>query len=65
MELKYVVFWINQERKIYGDDSYYVLGEWMASCNTNEEAIAYIEKLNLRSHQCCTILPIYSCKHER
>lgn len=60
MKITFVVFWLSQERKIYGDDSYYVLGEYMTSCNTEEAAVKYIKSLNLGFNQLCTILKVYS-----
>jgi hypothetical protein len=61
MTVKYVVFWLDTERKLYnGDDSYWVLGELMSSFDTEQEAIEYIGKLNLRPEVKCTILKTYS-----
>lgn len=62
MELKYVVFWIDTQREVYGDDSYYVLGEWMTACDTYEEAVEFIKTLNLKRNNYCTIMPIYGGK---
>lgn len=60
MKKKYVVFWIGQERKIYGDDNYYVLGENMGVFNTEELALKRIESLNLGRHEMCTVITVYS-----
>lgn len=60
MDIKYTVFWIGTQREIYGDDSYYVLGEWMGCFNSHEEAVEFIKTLNLTAHDTCTILTVYS-----
>jgi hypothetical protein len=60
MKIQFTVFWLDTQREIYGDDSYYVLGELMGSFNTELEAVNYIEFLNLKSHQSCTIVKIYT-----
>lgn len=59
MKLVYAVFWLGQQREIYGTDSYYVLGELMSIFNTQKEAVECIKELHLRVNELCTIVPVY------
>ena len=62
MNKRYVVFWISTQREVYGDDSYHVLGEWMANFDSIDKAKEYIGSLNLSPRDNCTIIEIYSGK---
>lgn len=64
LEKEFVIFWIDTQRKIYGDEQYYVLGELMGTYDTEEEAeLAILEMQSPgRIRQMITILPIYK-KH--
>jgi len=60
MEKRFGIFWLSQQREIYGDDSYYVLGMLWKIVDTNEEAENEIVKINLRDQNLVTIIPVYS-----
>ncbi len=60
MKIEYAVFWLGTQRKIYGDDSFYVLGEFMKSFKTKDEAIEYCKELNPSYGTLLTILEIYT-----
>lgn len=64
LEKEFVIFWIDTQREIYGDEQYYVLGELMGTYDTEEEAeLAILEMQSPgRIRQMITILPIYK-KH--
>jgi len=60
MKKKFGIFWIERERKIYGDDSYYTLGTIWKITDTIEEAENEILEMNLKSNDFITVIPIYS-----
>lgn len=62
MNINYVVFLISTKREIYGDDTYYVLGEKIASFKTEKDAENDIKSLNLKTTEECIILKTYSGK---
>ena len=59
MTIKYSVFWLGKQREIYGDDFYFVLGDLMASFDTYEDAIKYMEDLELSQITICTIIKTF------
>lgn len=58
MKKEYGIFWLSQQRELYSDDSYYVLGELFGVEKTEEEALKRVEKIISETHL-ITILPIY------
>jgi len=62
MKKRFGIFWIETQRKIYGDDNYYTLGTLWGIVDTEEEAISEIKKINPYPNKknLITIIPIYS-----
>jgi hypothetical protein len=62
MKLKYVVFLLDTQREVYGNEVYYVLGECIKAFDTQDEAVKHIETLNIKGANFYTVIPIYSGK---
>lgn len=60
MKKKFGIFWIGTQREVYGDDSYYTLGMIWKIVDTIEEAENEIVKMNLKSKDLVTVIPVYS-----
>lgn len=57
--VRYDIYWMEEQHEIYGEGVYSVLGKFMNSFKTEEEAIEYINHLILPPYQCCTILRVW------
>ena len=60
MNKRFGIFWIGQQREVYGDDSYYTLGTIWKIVDTEDEAENIIKGMDLMSHNLVTIIPIYT-----
>ena len=59
MKKRFGIFWMGQQREIYGNDSYYTLGTLMGIVDTEEEAEEQIRKMKVTSCSLLIILPVF------
>ncbi len=65
MKKQFGVFWIEKVQKIYSEEDYNVLGEFMGKYKTLEEAENAISKVGLSESDMVTLIPIYSGNEEQ
>lgn len=59
-KVRFGIFWIEQKREIYGDDSYYTLGTLWKIEESEGKAKEEVEKMDLNETDLVVILPLYS-----